>query len=116
LIKDGDPIVIDAHPDKRTIDVLITPEELAKRKVGGEIEYLPTTIIMLLSTYQPLLSCYSFHHHDERETESDTVMPAACYLVATLHNMVVHMIDIFHRLLPPPTELAAAYPLIHCCL
>ena len=33
LIKDGDPIVIDASMNKRTIEVLVSDEEMKKRKV-----------------------------------------------------------------------------------
>lgn len=35
LVKNGDPIVIDASPDKRSIDVLIDEQEMERRKVGG---------------------------------------------------------------------------------
>ena len=35
LVQNGDPIVIDASLGKRTIDVLVSPEEMAKRKVGA---------------------------------------------------------------------------------
>lgn len=35
LVKNGDPIVIDASPDKRSIDVLIDEQEMERRKVGA---------------------------------------------------------------------------------
>jgi dihydroxyacid dehydratase/phosphogluconate dehydratase len=34
LLQNGDPVVIDARAEKRTIDVLISPEEMARRKVS----------------------------------------------------------------------------------
>ena len=43
LLQDGDPIVIDANPDRRTIDVLISEEEMAKRKAAWKARPYPAT-------------------------------------------------------------------------
>lgn len=34
LLQNGDPIVIDASANQRTIDVLVDEKEMARRKVG----------------------------------------------------------------------------------
>ncbi len=43
LIQDGDPIVIDASPSKRTIDVKISDAEMAKRKAAWKARPYPAT-------------------------------------------------------------------------
>lgn len=43
LIQNGDKIVIDASPSKRTIDVMISEEEMAKRKAAWKPRPYPAT-------------------------------------------------------------------------
>jgi dihydroxy-acid dehydratase len=43
LIQDGDPIVIDAHADQRRMDLLISDEEMAKRKAAWKPRPYPAS-------------------------------------------------------------------------
>lgn len=58
LLQNGDPIVIDASANKRTIDVLVDEKEMARRKVGRHktARHTDTLSWMLMAHKLPAMS------------------------------------------------------------